>query len=137
MNKLVPIGILAVFLAIAAMAIQGRSRPDPRLAQPEPSRAAVAHQGPLTTPSAAPNPSPAPLEEVRAASEQVRIRATYQNYRAAVAVNNVAMQAALLPVLLRDRKSAEAFAEADLARSTDDHDRSVTERTLSALRRNP
>lgn len=133
MNKIVPVLCLILFAGIAFVAIRGRSRPDPRLAAPETAPAASTPVAAAPSPTAA--PTPAPIEVVRAAADQVRIRATYQNYRAAIAVNNAAMQAALLPVLLRDRKSAEAFAEADLARATDDHDRSVTQKTLEALRR--
>jgi len=80
-------------------------------------------------------PLPAPSDKIAQATESVRIRGTYQNFRRAVASNDVGLQDQLLPALLKDRTAARKCAEEDLARSENDVDRAVAQKVLEALRR--
>jgi hypothetical protein len=79
-------------------------------------------------------PPPAPPEKIAQATDTVRIRGTYQNYRSAVVSGNPGLQAALLPALLKNRESARQCAEGDLARATTDQDRNIALRVISDLR---
>jgi hypothetical protein len=80
-------------------------------------------------------PPPAPPGVIAQATEQVRLRGTYQNYRRAVASQDSGLQKAILPVLLRDREAAARMAEEDLARAGTDLDRDVARQMISVLRR--
>ena len=80
-------------------------------------------------------PLPAPPEKIAQATETVRIRGTYQNYRRALATKDPGLEKALLPVLLKDRDVARKCAEEDLARAQSDLDRDLARKVIEALRR--
>jgi hypothetical protein len=80
-------------------------------------------------------PPPAPPEKIAQATDTVRIRGTYQNFRRAVAAKDAGLQDQILPALLRDRASARQCAEEDLARAQSDLDRDIARRVIEALRR--
>ncbi len=80
-------------------------------------------------------PSPAPAIIIARGTEEVRINATYQNFRTAIATGNKGLRDALLPVLLRDRTAAVRLAELELARASAEADREIAQKTLEALRR--
>jgi hypothetical protein len=80
-------------------------------------------------------PHPAPPEVIARATDQVRLRGTYQNFRRAVASQDSGLQKAILPSLLHDRDQAVHLAEEDLARATTDLDRDVARQVISVLRK--
>ena len=132
--------IVAVPLAGAALLAAALwMRPGVRSAKPEKRptptpqvRAAEPVYAPVRAEKA---PPPAPPEKIAQATEIVRVRGTYQNYRRAVASNDADLQKTLLPVLLRDREAARKCVDEDLARAQTDMDRVVAGRVLEALRR--
>lgn len=127
------IAILTVGIAVAAF--QRRTKPTPRTASGPIAQVPTSSRPSQVSPPAARPPAAAPAVDVKTAAELIRVRSNYTSYRAAVASGNAALENALLPSLLRDRKTALAFAEEDMARATDPNDRAVTEKTLAALRR--
>jgi hypothetical protein len=129
------IGVLILGAAVLRRpreALQGAAKRGP----------APAHRGPGVPEAAAYPPAPAaPLppqaapKEVARGIEEVRVRGTYQNYRAAVASGDGGLEKALLPVVLRDREASLKFAEEDLALAKSDFDRSVAQKVIMVLRR--
>jgi hypothetical protein len=83
----------------------------------------------------APPPKPAPPEKIAKATESVRIRGTYQNYRRAVATNDEGLQKILLPILKKDGDAARECAEQDLSIAQTEFDRAVARRVIDDLRR--
>lgn len=79
-------------------------------------------------------PAPASPEKIAKATDTVRIRGTYQNFRRAVATNDPELQRVLLPALLKDRQAALQCAEEDLARASTEMDRTVAKKVGEALR---
>lgn len=82
-----------------------------------------------------PPPKLAPEQEVARATDEARIRSTYQNYRTALATGNEPLQKSLLPVLLRDRSVATRFAQEDLARAASEFDKDIAHKVVDSLRR--
>ncbi len=82
-----------------------------------------------------PPATPAPAEAVGRAAEQARIRATYQNYRTALATGNSRLADALRPTLLRDRDAALRLAEQDLAAASQAIDHEIARKTVEGLSR--
>jgi hypothetical protein len=113
----------------------------------DPHRFTVQSPGSSTTwrtrPAAEPEPAvvPAPVErpkpdsddKVARAVERERIRATVDNYRAALASRNVVLEERLRPVLLRDREVALEFAREQLARASEPLDYQLSSKVISAL----
>jgi hypothetical protein len=128
----------AILIALAAV-VRSRSEP-PRHAPsarmstttPVPS---LASDDPCVSARSTPRPELSPKESVARASEEVRLRGTYRNYRAAVAGGNEPLAHALRPVLLRDRNPAIALAQDDCDRATTSLDREIARITLDSLRR--
>lgn len=100
--------------------------------KPQPVKPVGAIYTPARTESA---PPPASPEKIALATDQVRIRGTYQNFRRAVATDDADLQKVLLPVLLKDRAEARKCADEDLARAKSDLDRSIAHKVIEALRR--
>jgi hypothetical protein len=82
-----------------------------------------------------PPPKPAPDSEIARATDEARVRSTYQNFRTAVATGNQPLQDALRPIILRDRAFAIDLARKDVSDSPSDLDRDIATKTLEALRR--
>jgi len=120
--------------ALAALAVAVFARKDPvrplRAEKPAPVPQAVI----LPASEAPPPPPPAPDKAIAAAVEETSFRATYENYRSAVATGNEDLERALRPVLLRNRSVALRSAQEDLSRATEPVDREISEKTLEALK---
>lgn len=87
------------------------------------------------TPAARPAPlPPAPPREVARALEAARVRATWENYRNALASGNDGLASALVPILRRDRQEALRLAEEELGRARSARDYEVARRALEALK---
>ena len=127
------IGIPLAGAAILAAALAHRSGPAVVFpARPAASKAV----GPIYAPATlAEAPKPAPPEKIAQATDAVKIRGTYQNFRHAVAARDAGLQDQLLPALLKDRATARRFADEDLARAQTDLDRDLARKVLEALRR--
>ena len=128
------IPVLGVGLLIAAGTFHGPGTPadvPPRKQGPTKSSAPVSAA--LVPAQASPPPKPSPEWEVARASERVRVKATFQNFRTALATGNVPLQERLLPILHRDRDAVLRIAEESLATTASGTDRSLTERALEAL----
>lgn len=83
-------------------------------------------------------PKPAPMasgDAVSRAMDESRLQSTYQNFRTAVATGNRVLEESLRQVLSRDRDAAMAMAQVEVARASDDTDRSIALRTLESLRK--
>lgn len=78
--------------------------------------------------------APAPPREVARALESARVRATWENYRNALASGNEGLAAALVPILRRDRQEALRLAEEELGRARTGAERDVARRALEALK---
>lgn len=125
------IALLAAAWALRPGAPEPARRTTPRpVAAPEPG-AAPASAVSLAPPAAVP---PAPPREVARALERARVRATWENYRNAVASGNDRLAAALLPILLRDREEASRLAREDLDRARPGPDREAVRRAMEALK---
>src|SRR5579859_6877018 len=81
-----------------------------------------------------PPPKPAPEKVIAQATDEARVRSTYQNFRTAVATGNQILQDTLRPIVLRDRDVALRLAKRDLDEAPSDIDRDIAQRTLDALR---
>ncbi len=84
---------------------------------------------------AVPKPVPAPEKTIAARSEDVRVRATYQNYRTAIATNNTPLEQALRPVVLRDRELCLSIAQEELAAAQTEMEREVARKVIERMRR--
>jgi hypothetical protein len=130
------IGIPAAGLALLAAALLSRGDPDSgKPAKPSPAAQTRGEASIYTPVKNQAAPPPAPPERIAQATETVRIRGTYQNFRRAVASNDAELQSVLLPMLLKDREAARKCANEDLARAQNDLDRAVAGRVIEALRR--
>jgi hypothetical protein len=69
--------------------------------------------------------------------DDVALKATYQNFRMAVATSNQAVQDALRPQLLRSRDAIIRIAEGALAHARTPGDRRLAELTLGFLKEQP
>ncbi len=127
--------VIGAALLVTAHAL--RREPAPSAGNPAPARTAPVRPlapRPAATHPASP-PRPAPPDVVAQAAEEARVRATYQNYRTALATGNRPLERALHPALLRDREAALKVAEEELARARTDFDRRVALATVESLRR--
>jgi hypothetical protein len=139
-KKVLIIGVpaLAVALLVGALAFRSRGPSD---AAPPKRREAPASgaERPATTsyvPAAPkPPPKPAPDSEIARATDEARVRSTYQNFRTAIATGNQPLQDALRPLILRDRAFAIDLARKDVSDAPSDLDRDIATKTLEALRR--
>lgn len=129
---LLGVGLLA---AVWALRPSEPARPAarPRGAAPLPP------PGPAPEPAAAPAARPAPLppappREVARALESARVRATWENYRNALASGNDGLAAALVPILRRDREEVLRLAEEELGRARSPQEREAARRALEVLR---
>jgi len=129
-------GLLAVFLfrAGAGLELPPRRQAD---AVPAAGRPAERPVPAAAAPPPAPPVSrtPASEDKIAKATDEARVRSTYQNFRTAVATGNRALLDALRPILLRDREFALQMASQELATATSAMDREIAEKTLEALRR--
>ncbi len=82
-----------------------------------------------------PKPQPASEEKIAQATDEARVRATYQNFRTAVANRNRSLQDALRPIILRDREFAVRLAQQEMSTAQSEVDRDIARMTLEALRR--
>jgi hypothetical protein len=85
--------------------------------------------------ASAPPPKPAPDAVIAKATDEARVRSTYQNFRTAVATNNRRLQDALRPSLLKERDFAVRLAQEELSSAPSEIDREIAQKTLEALRR--
>ena len=134
-NKIVllaGIPLAAVLLVAAMLVLRGRAN-DAASEKPATVKTPTAAT-PVKSATIPPPPKPASPEKIAAATDLVRVRGTYQNYRTAVATNNTALRDSLLPVLLKDRAAARQCAEEDLARAQSDLDRNIATKVMETLR---
>ena len=110
---------------------QGSEAPPP-VARPTESGGRAAKAPPPAPPV---NKTPASDDKIAKATDEARVRSTYQNFRTAVATGNRALLDALRPIILRDREFAIQLASQEMATATAPTDREIAERTLEALRR--
>lgn len=130
-------GLLAVFLLRPGSGWemptrrQGSEAPPPA-ARPNENGGRAAKAPPPAPPVSR---TPASEDRIAKATDEARVRSTYQNFRTAVATNNRALLDALRPIILRDRDFAIQLASQDMATATAPSDRDIAEKTLEALRR--
>lgn len=130
---LLSIPLLGIVVLAAAIAFQA-----PAESVPAPRRTARA--GVPASQDASSIEADAPVElatepAIAAATEEARIRATYENYRTAVATGQSELADALLPVLRRDRAVALRMAREDLARASEPLDQRVARKAVETLGR--
>jgi hypothetical protein len=128
--------ILGVALPLFGVAIWMRIRD----AAPERPSAPVA--APVSRTASAPPTPPrppvaAPPETVARRADDVRLRATLENYRGALAAGNRPLQAGLERSLRRERPEVLRLAEQAVAEARTPAERSLAQDTLDALRRMP
>ncbi len=99
---------------------------------PRPTRHSAA-LGEKALPSAPPALRQSSSETIQRASEDARIRSTYENYRSAVVLENPGLQQALRPVLIRDRAASLKLAQEEYQRASTHEDRQVAQTIMSAL----
>lgn len=123
-------------LAVALLRSGSGSELPMRRAQSEVRPTESAGSAP-TIPPAAPRVSrtPASEEKIAKATDEARVRVTYQNFRTAVATGNRALLDELRPIILRDRDFAIQLANKEMATAPSAVDREIAGRTLEALRR--
>jgi hypothetical protein len=97
--------------------------------------ASVPATEPVRPSASRPKPKPASEEKIAQATDEARVRATYQNFRTAVANRNSAIQDALRPIILRDRDFAVRLAQQEMSTAQSEVDRDIARMTLEALRR--
>src|SRR5262245_10686687 len=86
---------------------------------------------PAAVPLAPVAPDPMTIAE---AAERARIASLYQNYRAAVATENEQLRSSLLPIILKDRRAALEFAQADLDDSVSSDEQRIAASIAAELR---
>jgi hypothetical protein len=119
----------------AILLFRGNAKPGNPSTVLKPARKAHSQAGYFAPPKEA--PPPASTEEISQASETVRLKSTFRNYRTAVATGNERLSAALKRVLLRDRREALKLAREELSRSTDGQERELAQKTLESLESKP
>jgi len=107
----------------------------PRTAKPTVDAPVAPVPPPVVRTAAAPPPKPAPDAVIAKATDEARVRSTYQNFRTAVATNNRRLQDALRPSLLQEREFAVRLAQEEMASAPSEIDREIAKKTLEALRR--
>lgn len=129
--------LAGIGLLIATVALRRSSDVEsPRQTRkPSPAPMATAPVSPSPQYTAQNLPKPAPAAVAVKASDEVRLRGTYQNYRTAIATGNDVARGALEKVLLRDRDAAMRMAQDELGRAKTERDREIATLTLEALRR--
>ena len=101
----------------------------------KPTHTRVEARPPAHTPSRAVPSKPSEPAVIARATDVARLRATFQNYRTAIATENRILQDALRPALLQEHPTVLQLAQEELARARDPFDRDIAQRTLETLRR--
>ena len=78
-------------------------------------------------------PPPASESAISKATDEVQIRATYRNFKVALAAGNMRLADALARALRRDRREVQKFAQEELDNSDNPQDRALALRTLETL----
>ena len=130
--------LVAGVVLVSALVLRRSGDPElPRSAKrtTEEPAAPVAPPPPPAAKPAGPPPKPAPEAVIAKATDEARVKSTYQNFRTAIATNNHALQDALRPSLLKERDFAVRLAQQDVTAAPSDLDREIAQKTLEALRR--